>query len=124
ALLPAIARLVVSDIPGLLGPEDAEYFRRSREARFGMALEQVTAGRKERLPAFRTLLDPLRVVLKAQPWLAGEAPAYPDYIIAGTLMWPRCVSRLALLAEDDIVAGWFARVRSLFGGLGERAPTA
>jgi len=36
--------LIVADIPTHLKPVDAEYFRRTREARFGKSLEEVVAG--------------------------------------------------------------------------------
>jgi glutathione S-transferase len=48
-LHPGIARLIVKDICEHIGPADVEYFRKDREARFGMKLEEVCAGREERL---------------------------------------------------------------------------
>lgn len=121
-LLPALGRLVLADIPALLAPKDRAYFIRSREQRFGMTLEQFTAGREERLPAFRELLRPLRHVLKNQPFLGGEAPDYGDYVIMGSLMWPRCVSPLVLLEPGDEVHLWRERMLDLFGGLARGAP--
>ncbi len=124
-VLPAIARLVVRDIVDLLGPEDAAYFRASREKLFGTTLEKVVAGREERVEAFRALLVPVRRLLATQEFLGGaEGPDYADYILAGTLMWPRCVSRFRLLEDDDPVALWFARVRALFDGMAEHAEAA
>jgi len=120
-LLPAIARLVVRDILDVLDPKDRDYFRSSREARFGMTLEAVQEGREQRLPAFRELLTPARLVLRAQPWLGGQAPSYADFIVFGTLQWPRCVSRFSLLAADDPVAEWQQRMLDLFGGLARAA---
>ena len=37
--------LIVSDIPSHLGPDDAAYFRRTREARLGRKLEDAAAER-------------------------------------------------------------------------------
>ncbi len=47
-LQPGIARLIVSDIPPLLGEMERPYFIQSREKRFGMPLDQVTADRETR----------------------------------------------------------------------------
>jgi glutathione S-transferase len=116
-----IARLIVRDIVDVIDPGDRNYFRQSREARFGMTLEAVQAGRESRVAAFRESLAPLRVVLRQQQWLGGAAPSYADCIIAGTLMWPRCSSRFVVLAEDDLIAAWFARMLDLYGGLGRTA---
>lgn len=122
-LNPAISRLVVSDIVNVLRPRDQTYYRTSREQRYGRKLEEVTKNRDAEVAGFRSLLEPVRVVLSKQPWLGGEQPDYADYIVAGSLMWPRCVSRFELLAADDAVSLWFAEVRALFGGLGESART-
>ena len=68
--------LVLLDIHKHLGPKDQEYFRQSREARFGGAtLEDVVKDRESRLPAFRASLDPLRRTVERQAFLCGDAPA-------------------------------------------------
>jgi glutathione S-transferase len=123
-LVGAIARFIVRDLIDAIDPKDRAYFRSSREARFGVSLEAVQAGREDRAAAFRDLLLPVRLVLRRQAWLGGAAPSYADYIIAGTLMWPRCASRFALLDDTDIVAQWLDRVLDLYGELGRSAKRA
>ena len=120
-LMGSIARLIVHDLLDIIDPKDRDYFRSSREARFGQTLEAVQASREERLSTFRDLLLPIRLVLRRQTWLGGAAPSYADHIVAGTLMWPTCSSRFALLADDDPVSGWFGRIQDLYGGLGRSA---
>lgn len=123
AVHAGIARLVVRDILDTLRPEDQGYFRTSRERAFGMTLEQAVDGRETRVVEWRRSLAPVRTVLRAQPWLGGQAPDYADYILAGSLMWPRCTSRFALLEEGDAVTEWFGRVMGLFDGMAGRALT-
>ncbi len=120
-MLGGIARLIVRDIFDVIDAGDRDYFRQSREARFGATLEAVQSDRETRVAAFRELLLPLRLVLGRQPWFGGAAPSYADCIIAGTLMWPRCCSGFAVLAEDDPVAAWFGRMLDQYGGLGRAA---
>jgi hypothetical protein len=50
--------LIVRDIFGVIDPKDRDYFRSSRETWLSMTLEQVQAGREERLAAFREMLMP------------------------------------------------------------------
>lgn len=121
-LHPAVARLIVSDIVLLLGPGEAAYFIESREKRFGQKLAQVTEGREARLPEFRALLAPLRRTLGTQPFLGGAGPDYADHILFGAFMWARVVSPLALLAEDDPVHAWLARLLDAHGGLARAVP--
>jgi glutathione S-transferase len=121
AMLGGIVRLIVRDILDVVDAKDRDYFRMSREARFGMPLEDVQAGREGRVSGFRETVQPLRLVLRQQNWLGGAAPSYADFIVAGTLMWPRCCSRFALLEKDDPLNAWFERILELFGGLGRAA---
>jgi glutathione S-transferase len=122
-MLGGIARLIVRDLLDVVAPQDAAYFRESREARFGMTLEQVQEGRETRVAEFRATMLPVRLVLGKQPWLGGAAPSYADYIVFGSLQWPRCVSRFELLAADDPIAAWRERILNLFDGLGRKAKT-
>jgi glutathione S-transferase len=121
-LHPGVARLVVADIASLLAPADQAYFRESRERRFGMTLEQVVAERERGVEGFRRDLLPLRLTLRAQPWLGGEAPNYADYIVFGAFQWARVCSPFPLLAADDPVAEWRGRMLDLFGGLARATP--
>jgi glutathione S-transferase len=121
-MLGAIARLIVRDVLDVVDAKDRDYFRKSREARFGMSLEDVQAGRETRVAAFRDIMQPLRLVLRQQNWFGGSTPSYADFIVAGSLMWPRCCSPFALLADDDPLNAWFERMLDLFGGLGRAAP--
>jgi glutathione S-transferase len=117
----AISRLVVLDIFNHLTPEDQPYFRRTREERLGMPLEAVVKSREARLPAFTQLLQPLRQTLASQPYLGGDAPLYPDYIVFGSLMWPRCISALRLIDPPDPVNAWSERMLDACGGIARRA---
>src|SRR6266404_5717435 len=114
--------LIVADIPPHLKPVDAEYFRRTREARFGKSLEEVVAGREKTVEGFRKGLEPMRLTLKTQPYLGGKAPNYADYIVFGPFQWARVVSTFKLLAEDDPVYAWRNRLLDAFDGMARKSP--
>ena len=113
----ALVRFVALDIWRHADEKDRDYFRKSREERLGATLEAVVADREARLPAFRESLTPLRLTLRGQPFLGGERPLYPDYIVFGAFQWARCISDFRLLAPDDPVASWRGRMLDLFCGL-------
>ena len=70
--------LIVADIWQRLLPEDQEYFRRTREQRFGRTLEEVQAGREGCVEAFRRSLQPLRMTLRdAPPFSAAGSRSTP-----------------------------------------------
>ncbi len=120
---PYLLRLLVVDLLGCIDAGDRAYFRQSREARLGGPLEQVVLAPEEGLPELGRRLEPLRFTLRERPFLAGDHPAFADYIVFGSFMWARCVSRIELLAPDDPIHGWRERMLDLHDGLARRAWT-
>ncbi len=121
-LQTGIVGFVVLDIWRHIGPEDQAYFRRSREERFGTSLEKVVEDRAARLSAFRESLTPLRRTLERQKFLAGEMPAYADYVVFGAFQWARAISDFELLAAADPVAAWRSRMLDAFDGFARKSP--
>jgi glutathione S-transferase len=121
-LLPLVATLILTDIHDHLHEKDRAYFRASREKAFGKSLEAVTADRDSRVIQFRQAMEPLRTTLRAQPYIAGDAPAYADYIPFGILQWARAISPFQLLETTDPVAAWRDRLLDAFDGLARSAP--
>ena len=120
----ALAKIIVKDIHDLLAPVDQAYFRPSREARHGRTLEEVEATSEVEIAAFPAKLDPIRHVLKFQPWLGGEGPLFADYILFGALQWARVVSPKPILRDDDPVRDWFERCLDLYDGRGRATKAA
>lgn len=100
------------------GTGSAAYFRKSREAKFGRALEEVARDRGVKLAAFRSALEPLRSMLTYQPFIGGSSPLFPDYIVFGAFQWARTTTTFQVLEESDPVNIWFERCLDLHGGLG------
>jgi glutathione S-transferase len=121
-LQSGLVGLVVLDICRHSARQDQEYFRRSREERFGTTLEAVVKDREARLPAFRDSLAPLRRTVERQQFVAGDAPAYADYVVFGAFQWARAISDLELLAADDPIVAWRGRLLDAFDGLARKAP--
>lgn len=118
---PGVIGLIILDLFGRVGDVDQAYFRESREKRFGKRLEEIQAGREQRLPSFRASLEPLRILLKQQKFVCGEAPAYADYLLFGSFQWPANASDFEVLATDDPIYAWRQRMGDLYGGLAQRA---
>ncbi|MBV2184116.1 MAG: glutathione S-transferase family protein, partial [Rhizobium sp.] len=112
----AISRIALLDIHDMLAPVDKAYFRANREERFGKALEEVAPDRAAEIAAFPATLEPLRRMLKFQPFIGGERPLFCDYIPFGALQWLRITTGSVHLAEDDPARLWFERCLDLFHG--------
>ena len=119
-----IARLILRDLHDSLNPADQAYFRASREKQFHKTLEEVQAGREERVDAFRKTLQPLRLAVGSHGFIGGEQPCYADYLAFGGFQWARLSSPFKLLEEDDLVHGWFERCLDLYGGMGRAEAAA
>ena len=119
---PALMPFVVMPIHDLLPEKDKAYFRQSREARFGKPLEDVAESADRAMLSAR--LEPLRHMLKFQPFLGGEGPLFADYIVFGALQWARVTTGALPLEEGDPVLDWFSRCLDLFHGLGRNVTAA
>jgi glutathione S-transferase len=94
--------------------------RHSRETLFlgGRKLEDVVAGREERLPLVPPQLEPLRQALKTTPWLGGQQPNYADYRVLAVFLWAASVATIPPLHADDPLRDYLDRSFDLYGGLG------
>lgn len=122
----AIFPIIVGDLVDRVRPQDKDYIVESRGKRLGTTDFSgfQDKAREKGVTAFRAALEPARRVLKEQRFLSGAAPAYPDYILLGSLMWPRTISPLELLQKDDAVYAWRERMLDLFDGFARKAPAA
>ncbi len=116
-----MSRILLADILERIAEKDRDYFRSSREKRFGMTFDEIVSNPPARIAAFRQVLEPVRLTLRTQPYLSGATPLYPDYILFGHFMWARCTSPAALLEPDDPVYQWRERMLDALGGMGRKA---
>ena len=123
-LHPAITRIAVKNIHDMIDEQDRGYFRTSREERLGMRLEDLAAGRQAEIVAFPAKLEPLRHMLKHQPFLGGAAPLFADYIVFGALQWLRITSGIEFLDGDDPASVWFERCLDLHQARGRSVTAA
>lgn len=123
-VIPALSTLIVKDIYESAREVDKPYFRESREKRFGRTLEDVQSGRDDRVEGARNVFTPMRLTLAGQPFLGGTQPNYADYIVFGTLQWPRIGSPYKILKDEDPINEWMTRCLDLHGGIARAVPAA
>ena len=122
SVTPGLFRIVALDLLAAIHPDDRDYFRRTREARFGMPLEEVhnpEQGRQQ----LNQVLAPVRDQLRSSPFIDGEAPNGADYLLFGSMMWAHTVSLEALIEPNDPVDEWFKRMLDVHGGVAGKALT-
>jgi glutathione S-transferase len=122
----ALFPIIVSDLVDRVRPQDKPYIVESRGNRLGttdFAAFQANA-RDKGVATFRAALEPARRMLNDRKFLSGDSPAYPDYILLGTFLWPRTISPLELLDKDDVVCTWRERMLDQLDGFARKAPAA
>lgn len=118
ALERALAPILAPYLLAVAHPDDRAYYRQTREARFGLTMEQLALRRPVYLEALQPVLEPLRQRLAETPFLCGDRPAYADYLVFGDFQWARSVCDRDILGpEEDALRAWRSIVLDLFGGL-------
>lgn len=123
-LHPAVTAIAIKRIHDMLDEPDRVYFRRSREAFLGRTLEDVDAEVETAKAAFPARLQPLRHMLRFQPFIGGDGPLFADYIVFGALQWLRIVTGSVPFLPDDPAADWFERLLDLDEGFARRVTAA
>ncbi len=118
-LIGKIVPSIMLDVLGIVDAEDAAHLRKL-ERLFKKSLEEMAAQRDAAVADFRRALDPVRVTLRAQPFLCGAAPAYADYIVFSVFQWARIVSRTEVLEPADAMVAWRERMLDLFDGMARK----
>lgn len=105
-IFPVVALKIWEELPR----SEQDYFRRTRERRLSMTLEEAHQLSADKIPAIRSSLDPMRRILAHRPFLAGEDPAYVDYIVYGALKWFQLSMGGELIDADDPITVWRHRI--------------
>jgi len=108
----------IKDYRDLSLAQDHEYVTHSRENMLGRRIEEVQAGREDRLPLVPPTLEPFRQLLRESLWLGGDRPNYADFRALAVFLWAASVATTPPLTEDDPLRGWLDRGFDLYGGLG------
>ncbi len=117
--------MIVSDIFEALDAENQQSFRASREPRLGgKTIEETRDSRDKARDAFRANLGPVESILTDHKFLSGDAPAFADYCLMGSLMWPHIVSVFDPVATSEPIIEWRERMFDLFDGFARKAPRA
>jgi glutathione S-transferase len=118
---PLVRSLYLDIWKTLHADADPDRFRKLREERNGATLEALYANRAKDFAELNREIAPLNDLLSHQPFVAGDAPAYADYIVFGTLQMARRVDVEPLLPQNGAVLRWRDAVRGLFNGLADAA---
>jgi glutathione S-transferase len=108
---------IVQDYRDMSLDVDHEYVTKTRTPP-GKTLEEIQAGREDRLPLIPPKLELLRTTLRETPWLGGDTPNYTDFRALAVFLFMAAVATTPVLTDDDPLRDWIDRGFDLYGGLG------
>jgi hypothetical protein len=108
---------IVRDYRDMVLDLDWDYITKTRTPP-GKTLEEMQAGREDRLPLIPPKLELLRAALRDTPWLGGDTPNYTDYRALAVFLFMAAVATTPVLTDDDPIRDWVERGFDLYGGLG------
>ena len=113
-VISALFPMLTLDICKALDAENAAFFRATREKVIGCTFEEACEGRLDKRSSFQQTLSPMRDILKNQPFLDGESPAWSDYTAGGAFIWALLAPAFDPLEGDDILIAWRNRILDLY----------
>lgn len=116
--------MIVADIYDAIGDTCKSYFRQTREPRIGATIESTRIDREEKREAYKANLAPLEAILAEHAFLSGSQPAFLDYCVMGSLMWPYVVSRFDPIAVSPKLMEWRERMFKNLGSVARDAVRA
>jgi len=108
---------IVQDYRDMSLDVDHEYVTKTRSPP-GKTLEEIQAGREDRLPLVPPKLELLRTTLRESKWLGGDSPNYTDYRALAVFLFMAAVATTPVLTDDDPIRGWIDRGFDLYPGAG------
>lgn len=112
---PLIRNAIILDVHHCLDLPDQDYFRATREEKFGQTLEALQASRDDTRRQLNDAMAAMRAHLMDGPFVGGAALDYSDMIVFGSLKWADQCSDYPLLEGNEPVAQWYARVADAMG---------
>ncbi len=105
-LQTAIFKCIAMDIYRAQTPEDGEYFKRTREAKFGQSFESFETDRAIYQGQFVGAIQPMIAAKATAPYFGGAEPSHADFVLAGLYIWNRLLSPVNVFAAEPALAAW------------------
>ena len=90
-----------------LCPEDRDYYRRSREERYGMTFAELVAHRSASELDLAFSVGRVAAKLERSPFFSGREPGFADAVVYGYLLWIELADPSAMPELPADMAAWY-----------------
>ena len=113
-ILPILFKIIAHEIPNILEGDDLNHYIISREERIKGPITKFVPIISDSIKKFRSLINPMRSLIKKNGFISGSNPGIEDFIFFGNFKWVYTCSSCNLLDKEDEVFQWYKKINQIF----------
>ena len=113
-ILPILFKIIAHEIPNILEGDDLNHFIITREERIKGPITKFVPVISDSIKKFRSLINPMRSLIKKNGFISGSNPGIEDFIFFGNFKWVYTCSSCNLLDKEDEVFQWYKKINQIF----------
>jgi glutathione S-transferase len=113
-ILPILFKIIAHEIPNILEGDDLNHYIITREERIKGPITKFVPVISDSIKKFRSLINPVRSLIKKNGFISGSNPGIEDFIFFGNFKWVYTCSSCNLLDKEDEVFQWYKKINQIF----------
>ena len=113
-ILPILFKIIAHEIPNILEGDDLNHYIITREERIKGPITKFVPVIADSIKKFRSLINPMRSLIKKNGFISGSNPGIEDFIFFGNFKWVYTCSSCNLLDKEDEVFQWYKKINQIF----------
>ena len=113
-LLPVLFKIIAHEIPNILEGDDLDHYIITREERIKGPITKFKPVISDSIQKFRSLINPMRLLIKKNGFISGTRPGIEDFIFFGNFKWVYTCSSCKLLETEDEIYQWYKNIHKIF----------
>ena len=113
-ILPILFKIIAHEIPNILEGDDLNHYIITREERIKGPITKFVPVISDSIKKFRSLINPMRSLIKKNGFISGPNPGIEDFIFFGNFKWVYTCSSCNLLDKEDEVFQWYKKINQIF----------
>ena len=113
-ILPLLFKIIAHEIPNILEGDDLNHYIVTREERIKGPITKFVPFISDSIKKFRSLINPMRTLIKKNGFISGSNPGIEDFIFFGNFKWVYTCSSCNLLDKEDEIFQWYKKINQIF----------
>ena len=113
-ILPILFKIIAHEIPNILEGDDLNHYIITREERIKGPITKFVPVISDSIKKFRSLINPMRTLIKKNGFISGSNPGIEDFIFFGNFKWVYTCSSCNLLDKEDEIFQWYKKINQIF----------